>query len=97
MFEIRFQLVFMTIGGAFGVEVIATMVLVIGVYVVSDEYHQGQINAAVTLGVLLLGIGASMGQQTGYALNPARDLSPRLFTYRIGLKTVKTEKKFEIK
>lgn len=74
----------MTIGGAFGVEVIATMVLVIGVYVVSDEYHQGQINAAVTLGVLLLGIGASMGQQTGYALNPARDLSPRLFTYAVG-------------
>jgi glycerol uptake facilitator protein len=30
------------------------------------------------LGVLVLGIGLSLGGPTGYALNPARDLGPRL-------------------
>jgi glycerol uptake facilitator protein len=30
------------------------------------------------VGVLILGIGVSLGGPTGYALNPARDLAPRL-------------------
>jgi glycerol uptake facilitator len=30
------------------------------------------------VGVLILGLGLSLGGPTGYALNPARDLGPRL-------------------
>ena len=30
------------------------------------------------VGVLVLGIGLSLGGTTGYAINPARDLAPRL-------------------
>jgi len=30
------------------------------------------------VGVLVLGIGLSLGGPTGYAINPARDLGPRL-------------------
>jgi glycerol uptake facilitator protein len=30
------------------------------------------------VGVLVLGIGLSLGGPTGYAINPARDLAPRL-------------------
>ena len=28
----------------------------------------------------LLGIGAALGMETGFAVNPARDFGPRLFT-----------------
>ncbi|KAG6848276.1 hypothetical protein H0H93_001619, partial [Arthromyces matolae] len=34
--------------------------------------------------ILVLGIGAALGMETGYALNPARDLGPRLFTSMVG-------------
>ena len=30
------------------------------------------------VGVLVLGVGLSLGGPTGYAINPARDLGPRL-------------------
>ncbi len=30
------------------------------------------------VGILVLGIGLSLGGPTGYAINPARDLGPRL-------------------
>lgn len=38
----------------------------------------------VLVGSLVLVIGVSMGSNCGYALNPARDLGPRLFTYIAG-------------
>lgn len=38
----------------------------------------------VLVGLLVLVIGVSMGSNCGYALNPARDLGPRLFTYIAG-------------
>ena len=33
---------------------------------------------AVPVGLLVLGIGLSLGGTTGYAINPARDLGPRI-------------------
>jgi aquaglyceroporin related protein, other eukaryote len=38
----------------------------------------------VYLFILILGIGASLGMETGYAINPARDLGPRLLTAMVG-------------
>lgn len=38
----------------------------------------------LALFVLILGIGISLGMQTGYAINPARDLGPRLMTAMVG-------------
>lgn len=38
----------------------------------------------VALFITILGIGASLGFQTGYAINPARDLGPRLLTAMVG-------------
>ena len=38
----------------------------------------------VLVGLLVVAIGASLGFNTGYAINPARDLGPRLFTALAG-------------
>uniref|UniRef100_A0A665WZV1 Aquaporin 10b n=2 Tax=Echeneis naucrates TaxID=173247 RepID=A0A665WZV1_ECHNA len=38
----------------------------------------------VLVGAVVLVIGVSMGSNSGYAINPARDFGPRLFTYIAG-------------
>lgn len=58
-------------------EVIATIVLVMGIFGIT----QGPVSPALgpyLVGILVWGIGASLGGTTGYAINPARDLGPRL-------------------
>jgi len=58
-------------------EVIGTFVLVFGVLaIVSNELAPGL--AALLVGFLVWGIGLSLGGPTGYAINPARDLGPRI-------------------
>ena len=62
-------------------EVIGTMVLTLGILAMTDPGNKGV--AASGLGVLLVaflvvGIGLSLGGPTGYAINPARDLGPRI-------------------
>jgi glycerol uptake facilitator protein len=67
-------------------EVIGTLVLVFGVLYLSApnvaglEGSRGGLGAldALPVGLLVLAIGLSLGGTTGYAINPARDLSPRL-------------------
>ncbi len=59
----------------FVTEVIGTFVLVIVVLSFAGTPH-GLGPAAVAL--LVVGIGASLGGPTGYAINPARDLAPRI-------------------
>ena len=39
--------------------------------------HLGTLNA-LPVALLVLGIGISLGGPTGYAINPARDLGPRI-------------------
>ncbi len=59
-------------------EVIGTFVLVFAVlYLASPEVGLGALDA-LPVGLLVFGIGLSLGGTTGYAINPARDLSPRL-------------------
>ena len=38
----------------------------------------------VGVGLTVLGIGLSLGHNCGYAVNPARDLAPRVFTFLAG-------------
>lgn len=58
-------------------EIIATVVLVLGIlFIGANKYYEG-LNPIV-LGALIVSIGVSLGGTTGFAINPARDLSPRL-------------------
>ena len=57
-------------------EAIGTAVLIIGV---SSLYSsQGNGLAPFLVGILVWSIGLSLGGSTGYAINPARDLGPRI-------------------
>jgi len=61
------------------VEVIATAVFLFGILTVLDE-RTGFTTASAPLmiGFLIFGIGLTLGSPTGFALNPARDLGPRV-------------------
>ena len=59
-------------------EVIGTFVLVFGVFFLVSGDGLGSLSA-LPVGLLVLGIGLSLGGTTGYAINPARDFGPRLF------------------
>lgn len=75
--------------GALFQEILATAVLVLGIYCLSDENNRVKSTNILALGsgILFLGIGTSMGHQTCYALNPARDFPPRIFSYLAGYGT----------
>jgi glycerol uptake facilitator protein len=61
-------------------EIIATFVLVFVVIGFGRQDPGGGLAAlgALPVALLVVGIGASLGGPTGYAINPARDLSPRI-------------------
>ena len=57
-------------------EVIATFVLVF-VILAFGKTPSAQLGP-IAVALLVVGIGASLGGPTGYAINPARDLGPRI-------------------
>lgn len=61
-------------------EIIGTFVLVFGVFAITDKGNGAVVGAlgAFFVGLLVLSIGLSLGGPTGYAINPARDLGPRI-------------------
>jgi glycerol uptake facilitator protein len=60
-------------------EIIATFVLVFGILAIVGNKNVGVTGLATLLvAFLVVGIGLSLGGPTGYAINPARDLSPRI-------------------
>jgi glycerol uptake facilitator protein len=75
----------------FVTEVVGTAVLLFGILAIAANAQTltrpGDIDLSVVfsrglqpllVGILVLGIGLSLGGPTGYAINPARDLGPRL-------------------
>lgn len=59
-------------------EVVGTFVLMFGALLMSKPEHSLGTLDALPVALLVLGIGLSLGGPTGYAINPARDLGPRI-------------------
>ena len=59
-------------------EIIGTFVLVFGALCLSPAAATLRSLDGVTVSLWVLGIGLSLGGHTGYAINPARDLAPRI-------------------
>ncbi len=67
-------------------EMIGTFILVFGALNMSaSETSLGALDA-LPVGLLVLGIGLSLGGPTGYAINPARDLGPRIAHFVLPMK-----------
>jgi glycerol uptake facilitator protein len=63
-------------------EIIGTFLLVFGILaIVADEATLETGLAALLIGLLVFAIGLSLGGPTGYAINPARDLGPRIMHF----------------
>jgi glycerol uptake facilitator protein len=58
-------------------EIIATAVLVLGLLLIGANKFAEGLNPIV-VGSLIIAIGLSLGGTTGFAINPARDLGPRI-------------------
>ncbi|HRD08209.1 MAG TPA: MIP/aquaporin family protein, partial [Saprospiraceae bacterium] len=59
-------------------EALATLIFILGVLLLTkSDQGLGSLDA-LPVALLVLGIGLSLGGPTGYAINPARDLGPRI-------------------
>jgi len=68
---------------AFSDEVILTAFLLFGIFAITEQFNEMAPQAnfgAVMIGFLVAILGSSMGYLEAWAMNPARDLGPRLFT-----------------
>lgn len=59
-------------------EVIGTFMLVIAALLMPSESVKMGALEALPIALVVIGIGLSLGGPTGYAINPARDLGPRI-------------------
>nr|XP_055157604.1 aquaporin-7 isoform X4 [Nyctereutes procyonoides] len=67
-------------------EVIVTGILQLCLFAITDKENNPALQGtqALVIGILIIVIGVSLGMNTGYAMNPSRDLPPRFFTYIAG-------------
>jgi glycerol uptake facilitator protein len=67
-------------------QLVGTAILVALIAALIDHRNQAPAGntAPLIIGLVVAVIGCSFGTNAGYALNPARDLGPRLFTYLMG-------------
>jgi len=66
--------------GAVWSEVIGTAALLSGILAIGDKKNVGDLGKAGpwAVGALVIAIGMALGNNTGYAINPARDFGPRM-------------------
>lgn len=63
-------------------QVIGTAMLLLCLMALSDQKNKPAAAGSepVAVGLLVLLIGISLGSNSGYAINPTRDIAPRVFT-----------------
>ena len=73
---------YLSIAGGFVDQVVGTALLLMGLFALVDAKNANLPHYVVPVaaGALVLTIGATFGMNSGYAINPARDFGPRLFT-----------------
>lgn len=76
----------MSLGSAFGAEVIGTAILLLVICCVTDERNKARPQAltAATIGLTVTLLISLLGPLTMACFNPARDLAPRLFSSLAG-------------
>ncbi|XP_064391842.1 aquaporin-9-like [Halichondria panicea] len=73
---------FLSLANGFLDQVVGTFLLVLGIFAICDSSNsepQGGMKPLL-IGFLLWGVGGSFMWNSGYAVNPARDFAPRVFT-----------------
>lgn len=70
----------------FFTETLGTFILVFGIMAMTPSAATLGTLDALPVALLLLGIGLSLGGPTGYAINPARDLGPRIAHFILPIK-----------
>ncbi|MGD9903105.1 MAG: MIP family channel protein [Vicinamibacterales bacterium] len=73
---------FLSLTGGLVDQIVGTALLVVGVFAIGDSRNVGVPGwlGPVLVGALVVVIGVAFGFNAGYAINPARDFGPRLFT-----------------
>ena len=77
---------FLSTLGGFVDQVVGTALLMVTIFAVGDQRNNappGWMTPILVAGIVIA-IGVSFGFNAGYAINPARDLGPRLFTAMAG-------------
>lgn len=69
-------------------EIVGTAVLLWGILASGDSKNMGLSNnlGVFIVGFTVLAVGLSLGGPSGYSINPARDLGPRIFGALVGTK-----------
>jgi MIP family channel proteins len=76
---------FLSTAGGFVDQLVGTALLMLGIFAIADRRNAGPSSyGPVVVGALVALIGMSFGFNAGYAINPARDLGPRVFTAMAG-------------
>lgn len=67
-------------------QIVGTALLVLCVFALGDNKNNAPTGnlGGLFVGLVVLAIGMTFGYNCGYAINPARDLGPRLFTFVAG-------------
>ncbi|XP_061450824.1 aquaporin-9 [Rhineura floridana] len=77
---------YLSLTNGFADQVMSTAILVLGVFAIFDTDNLAVPKGLepIAIGLLIILLTSSMARNSGCAMNPARDLSPRFFTYIAG-------------
>ncbi|XP_062947966.1 aquaporin-9 isoform X1 [Cynocephalus volans] len=77
---------YLSLTNAFADQVVSTTFLILAVFAIFDSRNLGVPKGLepIAVGLLVFVLSSSLGLNSGCAMNPARDLSPRLFTALAG-------------